>query len=565
MSTALHSFSSTTIMRLRGKVAAIALHLQSFLSLLFISISAQSYRDKTHRRLVFFTDHPGRHMVSFNSLFALSSDYISLLRRAHLTMIFFISTAEGYEYARKLKLVEAGCLVVYLAPSLNVCDQWHGGLAQTSTYPIPIFTDLSERLAVNQEIKPLYLYLFLVFIWVAGFSLGGYFPKDDLLRHAIAYRWGYEYSIPYTNVIHSPSFDMYAGFDQIIGVLHRFLGDYALIVSQLASITLTFWAMVKFLTGMDSNLKLVVLTMAFNLLAGRFMLGRPSLLCSSIMLVLIAYDDSLKPAIKIALAAVMGMFYYLFFLYTIPLIINDRKYTISLLLSLAFWLWYAGVGYFTEVYYVVHSLSQQNMHIGENKTIFALLAGIWLLGVPWLLYWRRDLKKTFVTLFFLLSNQVRYIEAVIPLMVSFFRYTKLRIPTWAAFGIVFFLLVNNSSLTVQELHEELAKSIPAGSNVLTEDMKTMYRLLYFNPAIHISPSYCYGWTDPKAQAIIKDIFSGKVDCGDSFLHRFDYFVESHLKGEPPSCLQLIKTDGEQRLWRVDKQAPVNTVAGTILQ
>jgi hypothetical protein len=551
------------ITQIHAKANVIGRRLRQLLQLLYVTLSAKRFTDKLHPRLVIFTDHPERHFFAFNNLFAISADFLSLLRKSQLPLVLFISSRDGYEFARSLNLSAHVGLVVYLDPALHHPNKWHGRLTRAITWPIPAYTDLATRSDAEFEIKPYYLYLFLVLVWVVGFSLGGYFPKDDLLRHTIAYQWGYEYSIPYTNVVHSPSFDLYAGFDRLMGILHRALGDNALAVSQLLSITLIFWAMARFLNGMDNNLKLVLLTVTFNLIAGRIVLGRPSLLCSSIMLALIAYDDSVKPTLKVVAAALMGMLYYLFFLYTIPLIIFDRKYIVSFLLSLVFWFWYAGYAYFAEIYQVIHSMSVQNLYIGENKTIFAYLAGMWIFAVPWLLYWRRDTRKTLITGFFLLSNQVRYVETVIPLIMSFFRFTKLRIPAWAALGAIFFMLVTGS-ITTLDLHRDMAKMIPGGSTVLTEDMKTMYRLVYFNPTIHISPSYCYGWTDPQAQAIIKDLFTGKLDCGRPFLYKYDYLVESSLKGSPPSCLQLLGTDGEKRLWLVDKHVTKKTAGNTFL-
>ncbi len=558
MDISVSSAGSTKVTHVRAKANAIVGRFRDILKLLFVMLSAKRFTNNEHPALIFFSDHADRHLFSFNNLFSLSVKCVEILGRSGPTMVLFIATQEGYDFARGLKLAEVGRLVVYVPSHCEYLGKWHGELRQAITYPVPAFIGTLCRVNANLQIRPLYLYLLIVYIWIIGFSLGGYFPKDDLLRHAIAYQWGYEYSVPYTNIVHSPPFDLYVGFDHMIGALHRVLGDNTLAVSQLMSITLTFWAAARFLNGTDNNLRLVLLAAIFSMLMGRFTLGRPSLLCSSIMLILIAYDDAIKPAVKIGASILMGMMYYLFFLYTIPLIIVDRKYIVGLLFSLVFWLTYAGSTYFAEIHQVIHSISLQNMDIGENKTIFAFLAGIWIFAVPWLLYWRRDPKKTLVTIFFLLTNQVRYIESAVPLIIGFFRYTKLRIPGWIALGAIFFIMVQGS-FTIQNLNKKMAKMIPAGSTVLTEDMKTMYRLLYFNPTIHISPSYSYGWTDPRAQSIIKDIFTGKLDCNNSFLYSYEYLVEDHLIGTPPLCLKLLGTEGEKRLWMIKKEASSSTV------
>ena len=397
------------------------------------------------------------------------------------------------------------------------------------------------------EVSPVHLFIFLSALWVIGFKAAAFFPQDDLLRHAVAYLWNYDYGVPYASATHSPSFDFYIGFDVLAGTLHRAMGDWALLVLQFVPLVLLFVAMARFLKGADPWLRIVALTVGIVLLFPRISLGRPSLLCSSLMMVIFAYHDVLPAWSRYLMSAALSPIYYLFFIYHLPLLLLDRRYLFTLAAGLAFWLVYSGGDYFREIGVLLTSLSGSK--VTENYTIAGFLAGTWLLLLPLLLHWRKDVPKALTVLFFLGLNQVRYVESVLPLLVSFLRHMDLKVRPVVGLGLVFFALYT-APVRMHDVAREIPRAMPQGSRVLSESMTTAYHLIYHNPALHVAPSYNLGWTDPGVRSALTSLSRGALDCDDPALASFDYLVEQSLSGPPPSCLDLVLVEKGRRLWKV---------------
>jgi hypothetical protein len=366
-----------------------------------------------------------------------------------------------------------------------------------------------------------------------------FYPKDDLLRHTVSYLWNYDYSIPYIYTTFSPTFDLYCSFDRVMGALHQLLGENALIVPQLFSLTLTFWALARLMRNADNNITLICIMIVIQYTAGRLMLGRPSIVCSSIMLFLMAYDKEISTPVKLSAAALMSSFYYLSFIYFPPLLLVNRKYVLSLVGAICFWLIYSHGAFVSETLAVMATLNKTNARITETNTIFGFYITMIVYLLPMLYYWRKDLKTALSVLYFSLTNQVRYVETVFPLLMSFFRFVRIRLTTPITLGIII-LLLSVLPWAPQDIIEDIQTHIPDHGKVLTESMNTMYQLLFKKPSLHIAPSYAYGLSEPSIQELVKEIASGKLD----------YLVEESLKGGQFSCLDLVSVERGKRLWKI---------------
>ncbi|MCL4476575.1 MAG: hypothetical protein M1497_00825 [Nitrospirae bacterium] len=522
--------------------------LRIFLLLYAKFVSRQFAKSKT-MPILLFTDMEEGRRLAFNNLFAIKQSWTFLSSLDAVRCIVVVATDAGLARFAALKEVFRDNFVLFTASSLP--NPVTAGVTADliGTFPFETF---SRRFQYENDIfRPYHLLIFLVVTWGVGFYVGSFFPKDDLLRHAVAYLWNYDYGIPYRFTSFTPTCDTYIGFDIIMGWLHMSLGDYALAVPQLTALVLTFTATNRLLKGIDNNIKLILLMFTMQYIAGRIMLGRPSIVCSSIMLTLYAYDEQLKGGYKVVAGIFMGILYYLSIIYFIPLLIKDRKYLISLSAAMIFWIAYSQGAFLSETFAVVASLKDQNLPVSENKTIIGFYFKMFLFALPMLYFGRRDLKTLFSILFLSLSNQVRYVETIMSLMVSFFRFVsaRIRVTPVMVLGAVLLLFVQFPWGT-QEVLSEIPSRMPDRSDVLTDDMNVMYQLIYRKPFLHVSPCYAYGWTDKEVQKVIKSINQGKLDCNERALYKFQYLVESKLRGQPPHCLDLVAVEQGRRLWKI---------------
>lgn len=517
--------------------------------LLYVKFVSRQFTKFKTTPILLFTDIEEGTGLAFNNLFAIKQSWTFLSSVDDIRCVVVVATDAGLSRFAELQGVFRDNFVLFKAPWLPKPETAVVAAGSIGTFPFEAYSRLFTY--ENVIFKPYHLFIFLLAIWCVGFYAGSFFPKDDLLRHTIAYLWDYDYRLPYQFTSFTPTFDSYIGFDVIMGWLHRFLGDYALSVPQLTALTLTFFATNRLLKDTDNNVRLILLMFTIQYIAGRIMLGRPSIVCSSIMLILYAYDEQLRVSTKVVAGFFMGNLYYLSFIYFVPLLLKDRKYILPMTGALIFWLSYSHGAFVPETLAVVTSLNDQNLPVTENKTIIGFYFKMFLFALPMIYFGRRDLKTLFSICYLSLSNQVRYVETIMSLMVSFFRFVPdtIRVTPLMTLGAVFFLLVQ-FPWGVQQILSEIPARIPASSYVLTEDMNAMYQLIYKNPSIHVSPCYAYGWTDKEVQKVIKDISRGKLDCDDRALHKFQYLVESNLQGQPPRCLDLIAVEQSKRLWKI---------------
>jgi hypothetical protein len=519
------------------------------LSFFYVIISSKQFLQGRKLPIYFFSETPLRHLFSFNSITAINKETRFFADKTNCLCVLFIKTEDGLSALQTLsrELIESSVIFMprRIMSKAHMLTDW--GIPQIGSIP---FSTFSATYRFPQDpFKPIHLYFAVCFFWIVGFSMKSFYPKDDLLRHTVSYLWNYDYSIPYIYTTFSPSFDLYFSFDHVMAPLHQLLGENALIVPQLFALTLTFWGLTRFMRDADNNITLICLIIVMQYTAGRFMLGRPSIVCSSVMLFLMAYDKEVSMPIKLTAAALMSTLYYLSFIYLLPLILINRKYFLSFAAAVLFWLIYSHGAFITEIPAVIATLNKANVGITETKTILGFYLTMFVYAFPMLHYWRKDVKKALTVLYFSLTNQVRYVETVLPLLMSFFRFVSIKITPAITLGIII-MMISLFPWAPQDIIEDLHKHIPERSKVLTESMNTMYQLLFKKPSLQIAPSYAYGLTEPNIQELVKKVSSGTLDCSAPALHRFDYMVEESLKGSLFPCLDLVSVERGKRLWKI---------------
>lgn len=398
-----------------------------------------------------------------------------------------------------------------------------------------------ERLCGLILIASIMPILFMLRNWGAPLAI------DDLYRHLVAYHWGFDYRIPYVQQIAGPPFDYYVAFDHIVGWLHRTIGDGAVIVVPVAIYAIAAAAVIRMTWNGPFALQAIAVGLFEMLASSRMPLGRPSMFASAMMLLLIAYRKELRGWIPVLIYSTLVVpCYYMFFFYCIPLVLYNWRHIATLCIGFAFWLWYTDGGYFAEISVLLSTF----IPVEENKSALPVFFGWWALLIPMLVYWRKDWKTALAAVFFLALNQLRYLETVYPLLISFFRYLRISLHPLAGFGIAM-ALATTTTVSYGKAVKHLPTHVPPGKVVLAEDMTLAYQVIYRNPDVRVTPSNHWGETQPEVRDHLTEMHhTGAVDCTDARWKPYDYFMEGFLTQMPGSCMELVSVENGKRLWRV---------------
>jgi len=379
-------------------------------------------------------------------------------------------------------------------------------------------------------------------------------PPDDLLRHMKAYTYGYDYRQmwPYSPGV--PGFNMYYVFDVFAGSVHQLLGANGFVVIQLLAVLLYAVAIFWLLKGASSrNWRFTLMMILLSMVFFRLFLARPATFESGLFLLAMAAcgDERVKPWMHFLLGCLMACFYHLFFIYLIPLVIYRRVYIGSLLCGLAGWLIYGGMNYFNVIWKVVSIQAQRGaIQVAENQTIvYAMLPSLFIL-LPVLFYWRKDVKKLIATGWFFLSNQMRYMEVIIPSLGSYAKHWDLKLSQVSVAIIVISLCFFRPVTRPDDSWFALKGAVPAGSRVLCLHSDPMFKLVYANDRLKVSPCLDAGWdSDEVKAAILAAVNYGTFNVKVLQRNQYDFVVENTLK-EIPKGMELYKVAGKYRIWKV---------------
>lgn len=391
-------------------------------------------------------------------------------------------------------------------------------------------------------------------------------PPDDLLRHLVSYRFGYDYSKVYTNG-HLPPYNPHITFEWLVGKLHQItslinLPELLSVSIVQAILILLLFIGIKLNTKNDKETSIVfVLTMA--LISTRLFLGRPSLFETTLFLIALGSN---KKSIQVLVSTMIGIFYWLFWIYLIPLAIVKRITLIPLFVSLFFWLLITDFQYFEGIKQLLFSIKGSDLKIGENSpliiNIFSYpgLTALIIIGILKIIKLKSLKGSKYFLLggWFFLSNQIRYVEIIAPLLL-------LNAKEKIIYGIERIIPLNPVILSI------LGTSILIGSiptyNTIIFDKKTAkvftnekiltsleysFPILFSNQRVKLTPPMEIRWTDPEILKQIKMMREeGKISCSVLKKYGYSMLVESYLK-EKPECLEIIKTYKKIRIWKILK-------------
>lgn len=374
-------------------------------------------------------------------------------------------------------------------------------------------------------------------------------PADDLLRNLLAYQVGYDYSKMFA-FSHFPQYDLYYLFDVSVGILHQAIGYYAFIPVQLACIGIFSFGYLWMLRGVNNNLRFASLIVVLQLVLPRLLLGRPAGFEAGLFLVAFAAieDERVKWWVHVIIGCLMASFYHLFWLYLIPLAFMRRVYAIPLMAGFCGWAWYGGLEYFEVIKGLLFAKSERPFMISEAaSSLTAILPNAYIL-LPMCFFWRKNIKVVLSAVWFVASNQLRYMEIFVPLFVSVVRSWNYRPHFFVVMSLVLVLF------TSRQYQNHFAPStfkgqFPPGSVVLDLTASTYFQILYTNPKIKVSPAFEITWTDKKIQdAVAGAVNKGHFECSSVEKYGFDFIVEDNLR-DIPACFQLAGVSKKYRIWK----------------
>ncbi len=376
-------------------------------------------------------------------------------------------------------------------------------------------------------------------------------PPDDLLRHMKAYEYGFDYSKLYINAWNF-SFNPYPIFDNIAGLFDQHFGEIVGFKGIQALCFLAFFIGFALNTRhWNDGFRALIFVILLAIIDVRIVLSRPADFEGFFLLIGLA----LSGAPAVIFGSFMGFMYYLFPIYLIPLALVKREYLISMVVSLVFWIIYAGENYFTDIYiFFSNMLTNRSMGISENGMMLIALGSVFFLLLLYMFIKSRNLRYAWPIGFFTIINQIRYISVLAPLLAISIDEKKLGINRIKLgllekafiFGIMIALVIN--AFPDYEIEEIRIND----SKVLCASMRCMFNTVYYGDNLSITPSMEIGNTDKEIQkAIKKALNEGEMDCSIFEKYDYDLVVESNLK-EIPECLELIDVERKYRIWKVKK-------------
>ena len=380
-------------------------------------------------------------------------------------------------------------------------------------------------------------------------------PADDLLRHMKSYSFGYDYRLMYPFSTGLPSFNPWYPFDLIAGQLQVHFGAYGYILLQILATCLfgagSFWL----LRGATStNLRFMLTLVIVTVSMSRITLARPTTFESGMFLASLAACQDKRPKawVHMVLGCLMGT-YYLFWIYLIPLVAYRRIYLIPLTLSLAGWALYGGAEYFAVVQQLLTMTAHRGVEIAEATPIIYGLMGYAYFLIPVIFYWREDKKRLLAVGWFMLSNQLRYLEVIMPIVISYTKHWKVRVSQIICLVIFITLCFIRPNTKANASWKQLENVVPANSKVLFVEMDAMFKGVYGNKHIQASPCMELGWDAKPLMIMIRDSRqTGRLDPKFD-LKPYDYLIESSLK-QMPRGMTLEKISGQYRIWKISRDA-----------
>jgi hypothetical protein len=431
---------------------------------------------------------------------------------------------------------------------------------------------------INNRTVTIAGYIFTFIVLIGILCVWQPSPPDDFLRHIryaeYAPHGGYAYMFPYS-YFETFTWDPWYGFDRLAGFLKTWVGSSrTVLLYQVTFVSLFCVGMVLNLRSRADHflLHMMFLFVLLSLVINRLVLIRPCILMAVIFFLAIPG----KRFWSGLLACLVGaMFYYLFFLYTVPLAIahyfkGSRKFSYGLalgtLLSLAGWMVLTNFGLLSILAHTVRALlsSRDGLVVVENTLSIDQIerVPVYLIVFFFLLTFHRyrtlDIYAALLLATAPLALQARYFaDLTLPLMVIYtlnnneemYGVLSRNKPVFEAFALVSILLVvpglQNVSLRSPYTSRLDGLDLPMGARVFAANgFPDNFSAVFWNRTpIRVIPSSEIGWNDKETLGLIREITRDRSIpqrfCDYAVRHRIDYVLS-----ESPSsaaCLTLVRS------------------------
>jgi hypothetical protein len=428
----------------------------------------------------------------------------------------------------------------------------------------------------NREFKEDYDRLYhILFTLISLFFVFLAIPPDDLLRHLVAYRYGYDYSKVFIDA-NMPSWNFYLPFDFVVGFFHQFwhsIGsyfgvDFITYRMPIVSVNLIVFFLVFYLVNVafkDYPLvyRAFFISLFYFVSSGRFFLARPTVFAALLFLIAVVMFLQKREKQGLFFSGLIGLFYYLNFLYFIPLLFFSRKVIFVAVASFIYWTFIAYFQghsfYILDVYKYILTLNNDAVIVGENFSIllaFSKPVLVLVLILVFLYFKDVDRRYIYSSLWFSISNQIRYFEVIGPLLVfSLANKIKEGFLDKVLKGSYFSIFILSLSLFMASSSFFINSDLPDKKicdYVYDKKVKATlggnFRLVYMCENVKVNPSMEIRWN--KDLSLDLAILEGKDLCNEK-LYKYDYLYLNSLKGFN-SCLKMEYGDGKWILWRVIK-------------
>lgn len=401
---------------------------------------------------------------------------------------------------------------------------------------------------------------------------------DDLLRHIAVAAWGGDYQRMYVHT-YLPSVNFYVSFDWLVARISGAIGfESAMWAMQALAVGSFVTVFAQAARRVDDDhalaMPMTVLMLCATLLCMgyRLILGRPEIFLLIWGLAACAVVSLRGSVLWVASGAVLSTGYWLAPVVfpaalLLPVSLRQRLLAVIVLLLAwaAFWGLYGGVefvGELTKALWLTANRVQGNQ-VTENQTVLAMLTDpltlvLLLASVLALRQPGADHRLALLAGYFSLSNQVRYLSAVVPLLalhaLSAACPSKVRWPAWpwrSAALAISIACVTAFSGSVPRYRDLPRFPLPDGAIVLTGFREPTFSTLFANPGkVRVAPAMEIGWLEPRLQKVVASLGQGRFDCDALRGYAFSHLIESTLSGSTPACLTLEETQGPWRLWRI---------------
>lgn len=389
-------------------------------------------------------------------------------------------------------------------------------------------------------------YSMLVFMYVL-------FPREpeyDLLRNLKGYIHNYNHDDIFAYATWT-KFDPYYFFDVFCGFFHQHIGYYSYIPIQIICLLMTGLGIFLMLRGCNKNLIFLLLLVFYYFEKGRYAEARPAMFESALLFIAIGLRDVKNRYMHIGIGIIMASFYHMFWVYLFPLIIIRRVYIIPFVLGIAGWLFYGRMDYIMFNYNnIVVYKTMRLVPVSELQPIIYMFLGLAVFCIPFIYYYKKDIKLAIIIGYFSISNQIRYFDTVSGLLLAYAKNMTFK-PTLKIL-IPVYLMVLFSHKPSSNFAKDFQFKIEDGAKVITENYSTLFKLAYAYDNIKITPTIEIALLPIDLQQIVVDIRKGKFDCEAIKKYPHDYVIERSFKQLPSACLELVGFNGENRVWKIKK-------------